>query len=141
MTKLISTLILLSGILFSTISCEKSHYLIEKNIEIVNHSSCRVAGSFNMGLSTFDLAPAETWSTSITSREDKYPDVSQVTVAGPNILTIDGRDYTLKSTAPANGFFELYGWEVTKNDKRFNLKMDLTDEGLARVLAEADVTE
>ena len=141
MKRITIMLIAISAILFSTMSCDKADYSFEKELEIVNNSSSRVAGSIFMGMSTFDLAPGETFSTSLTSKDEKRPDISQVTETGPNDLTIDGKRYTLKATAPANGFFELYGWDVTENGKGFSLKMELTDEGLARILTYADLAD
>lgn len=141
MKRITTVLIALFAVLLSTISCVKADYSFKKNLEIVNHSSSRVAGSISMGMSTFDLAPGETFSTTLSSVEEKRPDISQVTETGPSNLTIDGKHYTLKATAPAFGFFELYGWDVTECGKDFSLKMELTDEGLARILTYADLVD
>ena len=128
--------------MLSIVSCGEKYYTVEENIEIVNHSSSRVAGSFIMGLNSFDLVPGESYSVVINAHfKDKDPDSSQISVAGPAALTVDGKLYTLKSTAPAYGFFELYGWVKTPCDKGFNLKLELTDEGIARILSYADLSE
>lgn len=141
MKRIITVLAAISAVLIAAVSCVKSYCSYEEELEIVNHSSSRVAGSFFMGTSTFDLAPGETYSTSETVYCEKLPDVSQETVAGPSDLTVDGKHYTIKASAPAYGFFELYGWDVTKSDKGFNLKLELTDEGLTRILTQADLVD
>jgi len=141
MKRLFSKIIFISCIILSITSCEKKFNSIEENVLIENHSSSHVSGAFNMGLSTFDLAPGEVYSTTLYAREKGFPDVSQVTIAGPRDLAVDGKHYVLKSTAPANGFFELYGWDVTQDMEVLNFKLELTDDGLAEILAQADIME
>lgn len=129
--------------LLATTSCIVDKYnSYTKNIEIVNHSSSNVAGYIFMGMSTFDLAPGESYSTSFTEGNmGNYPTVSEVSVDGPTELTVDGRLYKLKPTVNALGFFQIYGWDVTQVDNGFNLKMELTDEGLEKLLSHADLVE
>lgn len=129
--------------LLATTSCIVDKYnSFTENIEIVNHSSSRVAGFVFMTMGSFDLAPGDSFSTAFNAeRKGNYPTVYDVSESGPMELTVDGKLYRLKSTVNAQGFFDIYGWDVTQVEKGFDLKMELTDEGLEKLLSHADLVE
>ena len=95
-----------------------------------------------MGTDPFDLDPGESFNLSVKYMSKvKSPDASSFSVIGPRKLTVDGNDYTLKSSVTAKDFFDLIGWKVTTKDEGFICGFEFTDELLARMLSMADLVE
>ena len=143
MKKSVALFVTIFSVLLSCVSCMVDKYnSYTKNIEIVNHSSSRLAGSYWMGTNPFDLAPGDTFTISFdVSETGVYPSASDIRESGPSELIIDGKRYTLKSSANAVGFFDLLRWTVTQVEKGFDLKLEITDENIEQMLRQADLVE
>lgn len=122
-----------------SLACSKEKLEIHIEVEIDNQSSSQVAGALLSELEWqgFDLAPGESYLFNFVTDSDSKG-LAPTFRIGPTKLVIDGRTYIFKSTDKAKDFFDLYGWEITPTTGGFSYKVTLTDEGVARLIANAD---
>lgn len=122
-----------------SLACSKEKLEIHIEVEIDNQSSSQVAGALLSELEWqgFDLAPGESYLFNFVTDSDSKG-LAPTFRIGPTKLVIDGKTYIFKSTDKAKDFFDLYGWEITPTTGGFSYKVTLTDEGVARLIANAD---
>ena len=122
-----------------SLACSKEKFEIHIEVEIDNQSSSQVAGALLSELEwqCFDLAPGESYLFNFVTDSDSKG-LAPTFRIGPTKLVIDGKTYIFKSTDKAKDFFDLYGWEITPTTGGFSYKVTLTDEGVARLIANAD---
>ena len=122
-----------------SLACSKEKLEIHIEVEIDNQSSSQVAGALLSELEWqgFDLAPGESYLFYFVTDSDSKG-LAPTFRIGPTKLVIDGKTYIFKSTDKAKDFFDLYGWEITPTTGGFSYKVTLTDEGVARLIANAD---
>lgn len=142
MKKIYFTITALIVTLIMATSCYKETFHLLVDVVVDNQSSSQVSGAL-IGESEsdgFNLAPGESHLYSFVTDSDSRSLDPSFSI-GPRKLVVDGKTYILKSTSKANDFFDLYGWDIEINSTGLHhvYKVTLTDEGIARLIANADL--
>ena len=144
MKRVFFCLAVLAAMVLAVSACDP-YYSLEEERQIVNHSSCRVAATFDMRSVQFDLAPGESYEYKVylSIHKSDMPDGSRTgKTIGPRELIVDGVQYTLDPNLEVKGgFFDLVGWDVkTYADKIVSI-FEFTDENLAEMLEKASKSD
>lgn len=121
-------------------SCSREKYELYIEVVVDNQSSSQIVGALigEHELNGFNLAPGEFHYLGFVTESDSNTLDPSFSI-GPRKLAVDGKTYILKSSSKANDFFDLYGWDIKSTSAGYAYKVTLTDEGIAQLIANADL--